>query len=47
MRSAAVDKVGGYRTKFPYAEDIDLFLRLAARREQDGTIEYGMGFDEM
>ncbi len=25
----------------------DLFLRLAARREQDGTIEYGMGFDEM
>ena len=29
MRSAAVDKVGGYRTKFPYAEDIDLFLRLA------------------
>mgnify|MGYP003559309971 FL=1 len=25
----------------------DIFLRLAARREDDGTIEYGMGFDEM
>lgn len=25
----------------------DIFLRLAARREDDGAIEYGMGFDEM
>ena len=25
----------------------DLFLRLAARREDNGMIEYGMGFDEM
>ncbi len=25
----------------------DIFLRLAARREESGAIEYGMGFDEM
>ncbi len=25
----------------------DIFLRLAARRDDDGAIEYGMGFDEM
>ena len=25
----------------------DLFLRLAARLEADGSIEYGMGFDDM
>lgn len=25
----------------------DDFLRLAARREESGAIEYGMGFDEM
>jgi iron-sulfur cluster assembly protein len=25
----------------------DIFLRLAARREDDGAIEYGMGFDEI
>ncbi len=25
----------------------DMYLRLAARREADGTIEYGMGFDDM
>lgn len=25
----------------------DMFLRLAARREDGGAIEYGMGFDEM
>ena len=25
----------------------DIFLRLAARREEDGSIEYGMGFDDM
>ncbi len=25
----------------------DIFLRLAARREEGGAIEYGMGFDEM
>jgi iron-sulfur cluster assembly protein len=25
----------------------ELFLRLAARRETDGSIEYGMGFDDM
>lgn len=25
----------------------DIFLRLAARREENGAIEYGMGFDDM
>lgn len=25
----------------------DLYLRLAAKREPDGNIEYGMGFDDM
>lgn len=25
----------------------DMYLRLAARREDDGSIEYGMGFDDM
>lgn len=25
----------------------DMYLRLAARREDDGGIEYGMGFDDM
>ena len=25
----------------------DMYLRLAARREEDGSIEYGMGFDDM
>jgi iron-sulfur cluster assembly protein len=25
----------------------DMYLRLAARREDDGAIEYGMGFDDM
>lgn len=25
----------------------DLYLRIAARREADGSIEYGMGFDDM
>jgi iron-sulfur cluster assembly protein len=25
----------------------DMYLRIAARREDDGSIEYGMGFDDM
>jgi len=25
----------------------DLYLRIAAKREDDGAIEYGMGFDDM
>ena len=25
----------------------DMYLRIAARRESDGSIEYGMGFDDM
>jgi iron-sulfur cluster assembly protein len=25
----------------------DMYLRLAARRDNDGSIEYGMGFDDM
>jgi len=25
----------------------DMYLRLAARREENGEIEYGMGFDDM
>lgn len=25
----------------------DMYLRLAAKREADGSIEYGMGFDDM
>lgn len=25
----------------------DMYLRLAARRDDDGSIEYGMGFDDM
>lgn len=25
----------------------DMYLRVAAKREQDGGIEYGMGFDDM
>ena len=25
----------------------DIFLRLAARRDEGGAVEYGMGFDEM
>jgi iron-sulfur cluster assembly protein len=29
------------------SEAEDMYLRLAARREADGSIEYGMGFDDM
>lgn len=29
------------------ADAEDMYLRLAARREDDGSIEYGMGFDDM
>jgi iron-sulfur cluster assembly protein len=29
------------------ADADDMYLRLAARREEDGNIEYGMGFDDM
>jgi iron-sulfur cluster assembly protein len=25
----------------------DMYLRIAAKREEDGSIEYGMGFDDM
>lgn len=25
----------------------DMYLRIAAKREDDGSIEYGMGFDDM
>jgi len=29
------------------ADAEDMYLRLAAKREEDGSIEYGMGFDDM
>jgi len=29
------------------ADSEDMYLRLAAKREEDGTIEYAMGFDDM
>lgn len=29
------------------AEADDMYLRIAARREEDGSIDYGMGFDDM
>lgn len=29
------------------ADADDMYLRLAARREEDGNIEYAMGFDDM
>jgi iron-sulfur cluster assembly protein len=29
------------------ADADDMYLRLAARREEDGSIEYGMGFDDL
>lgn len=29
------------------ADSGDMYLRLAAKREADGGIEYGMGFDDM
>lgn len=29
------------------ADSEDMYLRLAAKREADGSIEYGMGFDDM
>ena len=29
------------------ADAEDMYLRLAARRDDDGSIEYGMGFDDM
>lgn len=29
------------------ADAEDMYLRLAARREEDGSIEYGMGFDDL
>ncbi len=29
------------------ADAEDMYLRIAAKREQDGSIEYGMGFDDM
>ena len=29
------------------ADSGDMYLRLAAKREADGSIEYGMGFDDM
>jgi len=29
------------------ADAEDMYLRLAAKREDDGNIEYGMGFDDM
>jgi iron-sulfur cluster assembly protein len=29
------------------ADSEDMYLRLAAKREADGGIEYGMGFDDM
>lgn len=35
------------RTAAVESNSDDIFLRLAARREEDGSIEYGMGFDDM
>lgn len=29
------------------ADAEDMYLRLAAKREDDGSIEYGMGFDDL
>ncbi len=29
------------------ADSEDMYLRLAAKREADGSIEYGLGFDDM
>lgn len=29
------------------ADAEDMYLRLAAKREEDGSIEYGMGFDDL
>lgn len=29
------------------ADAEDMYLRVAAKREEDGNIEYGMGFDDM
>jgi len=29
------------------AEAGDMYLRIAAKQEEDGTIEYGLGFDDM
>lgn len=29
------------------ADASDMYLRLAARRDDDGSFEYGMGFDDM
>lgn len=35
------------RTASETTEADDMYLRIAARREADGSIEYGMGFDDM
>lgn len=39
--AAQIRKVSGQ------TEADDMYLRLAARREENGEIEYGMGFDDM
>ena len=38
---------GQIRKSAEQSDSEDLYLRIAAKREEDGSIEYGMGFDDM
>ena len=45
LRIDAVRAVGGYRVKYPAAEDLDLFLRLMARYDCENLPETGLFYE--
>jgi iron-sulfur cluster assembly protein len=47
MITITPDAANQIRQAAEATEADDMYLRIAARREADGSIEYGMGFDDM